>query len=265
MAYVDVIMSAYNEKNKIGSAIESILSQSYDDWRLIVCDDGSKDGTFEVIKLYEKHNSDKILAIKNEENRGLTYTLNRMLKLSNAKYIARMDADDKSRPDRIKKQVDFLDAHTEYAMVGSVIIKFDEEGPFSTVMLPEKPEVKDFYWNSPFAHPSIMIRKEVIDKLGGYWDEPRTQRCEDYDLWMRLYEAGYKGYNIQEPIFEYYEGRNSYRKRKLKYRIAEMRTRFYGYRRLRLMPLGIVYTIKPLVVGLIPSVCLVKMRKGRKQ
>lgn len=262
MAHIDVILPAYNSEKVIGTAIESILAQSFSDWRLIICDDGSTDNTVKILRDYEKRYSDKIVVLQNDGNRGITYTLNNMLSMTQAKYVARMDADDKSRPNRFEKQFLFLEENPDYAMVGSNIIKFDEDGEFGVHRYPEKPEKKDFLWNSPFAHPSIMIRKEVIDELGGYLDDVRTQRCEDYDLWMRLYETGYKGYNIQNPVFEYYEGQNSYGKRKFRYRIAEMKTRICGYRRLGLMPKGAIYAIKPLLVGLVPRFVLVKMRKG---
>lgn len=264
MAKIDVILPAYNSESVIGTAIESILAQSYSDWRLIACDDGSTDNTVKILRDYGEKYPCKVTILQNEENKGITFTLNNMLSRTEAKYIARMDADDKSRPDRFEKQLLFLEKNPEYAMVGSSIVKFDEEGEFGTHRYPEKPEKKDFLWNSPFAHPSIMIRKEVIDKLGGYCDEKRTQRCEDYDLWMRLYAAGYKGYNIIDPVFEYYEGRNSYGKRKFRYRIAEMRTRLYWYKRLGLMPKGFVFALKPILVGVVPQFILVKMRKENR-
>lgn len=264
MAKIDVILPVYNAEKVIVDAIESIFNQTFSDWRLIVCDDGSADNTVKILIDYERKYPDKVVALINKENKGITYALNKMLRRTNAKYIARMDADDKSRPDRFEKQLMFLEKNSEYAIVGSSIMKFDENGEFALRRYPEKPEKKDFLWNSPFAHPSIMIRKEVIDLLGGYWDKKRTQRCEDYDLWMRLYAADYKGYNIQEPLLEYYEGRNSYGKRKFRYRIAEMKTRLFGYKRLGLLPLGLVYACKPLLVGMIPRFILVKMRKGYK-
>lgn len=264
MAKIDVIMPAYNSERVIGNAIESILTQSYSDWRLMVCDDGSTDNTIRILKDYEEKYPEKILVLQNEKNMGITFTLNNMLSKAEAGYIARMDADDRSRPERLERQLLFLENNSDFAMVGSSIIKFDEDGEFGVHQYPERPEKRDFLWNSPFAHPSIMIRKEVIDKLGGYWDKKRTQRCEDYDLWMRLYEAGHKGYNIQDPVFEYYEGRNSYGKRKFRFRIAEMRTRLYGYKRLGLMPEGVIYALKPILVGVIPRFILVNLRKGNK-
>lgn len=261
MANVDVIMAAYNEEMRVSISIESILTQTYTDWRLLICDDGSKDRTFEIISEYALMYPGKIIALKNNINKGLTYTLNKLISMSNAKYVARMDADDKSRPDRLLKQVSFLDANMEYAMVGTAVEKYDENGFFARTIYPEKPDKKSFLWNSPFAHPTIMIRKDVIKDLNGYKDESRTLRCEDYDLWMRLYAKGYKGYNLQEPLFEYYEGRYSYNKRKFKYRISEMRTRYYGFKKMNLLPGGLIYVIKPLIIGIIPNQFIAYIKK----
>ncbi len=262
MARVDIIIGAYNEEKRISIALDSILNQSFEDFRLIVCDDGSIDNTFSILKDYEKRFPDKLKILNNEKNRGLTYTLNRLVKESTSEYLARMDADDISKTNRIYKQINFLDNNKEYALVGSSIEKYDDAGVFATYRYPEKPKVKDFLWNNPFAHPTIMIRTDVLKELHGYRDEISTLRCEDYDLWMRLYEKGYKGYNFQEPLVQYYEGRDSYSKRKYKYRIAEMKTRLDGYRRLGLLPKGYMYALKPMIVGLLPVKFLIKMRKA---
>ena len=146
-----------------------------------------------------------------------------------------------------------------------IIMKCDEDGYFAKTIYPEEPTRKSFLWNSPFAHPTVMIRSNVIKQMNGYKDEPRTLRCEDYDLWMRIFENGYKGYNIQDPLLEYYEGRFSYSKRKFKYRIAEMRTRYSGFRALGLLPQGLPYVIKPLIVGLIPIKCMQKIKQIKNE
>ena len=265
MACVDVIMAAYNDEKRICAAIESILAQTFEDWRFIICDDGSKDNTYYVISRYAEKYPQKILVMRNEENKGLTFTLNRLIKETTAKYIARMDSDDRSKPKRLEQQVYFLDYHSEYAMVGTNVEKFDENGVFSVSRYPEKPDKKSFLWNSPFAHPSIMIRQEVLNILNGYNDKPRTYRCEDYDLWMRMYEKGYKGFNIQEPLLEYYEGKDSFRKRKFKYRITEMKTRWIGFLRLGLFPIGLLFMLKPLIVGLLPRGLLLEVKNRQKR
>lgn len=262
MAIVDIIMGVYNEEDVIGRAIESILNQQDENWRLLVCDDGSTDNTFNIIEGYGKKFPDKIIVLKNEINRGLSYSLNKMIKKTNAKYIARMDADDVSNSVRIKEEREFLDNHLEYAMVGSAVNKFDDDGIFASKIYPENPSKKDFFWNNPFAHSTIMIRSEVLKELGGYRDIPRTLRCEDYDLWMRLYEKGYRGYNLRNVLLNYYESRRSYGKRRFRYRLNEAATRFDGYRRNGWLLSGFIYTLKPIFVGIIPANILMRWRKG---
>lgn len=249
---ITIIMGAYNVADTVGRAIDSLVAQTCDEWLLLICDDGSCDDTYGVIKSYEQRYPDKIHTYQNDKNHGLTYTLNFLVEKVQTEYIARMDADDVSIDDRLKKQMQFLDEHREYAFVGSSINKFDEGGIYCTCKMKEKPEKKDFLWNSPFVHPTIMIRTKSLREVGGYRDIPKTFRCEDYDLWFRLYEKGYKGFNINEVLLNYYEGQESFPKRKFIYRINEMRVRFEGYKRLNLFPIGIIYVIKPLLVGIIP-------------
>ena len=261
MAGIDIIMSAYNEEKVIERAIVSILEQTYQDWRLLICNDGSKDGTLDILRKYESKYPEKFVIINNRENRGLTYSLNKLISISSAVYIARMDADDICAPQRFEIEKNFLDKNAEYAMVGSNITKFDDDGVFASSKYLEYPVIKDFLWNNPFAHPTVMIRSEVIKGLGGYCDISRTLRCEDYDLWFRLYEKGYKGYNIQESLLYYCESRASYGKRKFKFRLNEAATRFEGYRKNGLLPFGIIFALKPLVIGVIPRDMMIRLRK----
>ncbi len=263
MALVDIIMAAYNEEKRIEAAIESILAQTFCDWRLLICDDGSTDDTMSVILRYAEQYPQKIFVMQNQTNKGLTYTLNRLIKIVDSKYVARMDADDRSRETRLEKEIDFLNNNPQYAFVGTAVEKYDEEGFFSVIRFPEKPEKRDFLWNNPFAHPTILMRSDVLKNLNGYRDESYTLRNEDYDLWMRMYASGFKGYNLKEPLLDYYEGRYSYSKRKFKYRIAEMKTRYMGYKGMGLMPLGVVFMVKPLLVGLIPAQIMIIIRKGK--
>lgn len=256
-------MGVYNEEKYVSRAIDSILGQSYKDWRLWICDDGSTDKTLEILYMYEKQFPEKINIIANEKNLGLTDSLNMLIKKTSAKYIARMDGDDICQKERLATEKNFLDINEEYAVVGSIVNKFDENGIFAVSKYPEFPQKKDLLWNSPFAHPTIMIRRDILLKLNGYRNIKKTSRCEDYDLWMRLYEEGYKGYNIQIPLLDYYEGRTSYKKRKYKYRICEAKTRYEGFKKNKLLPLGFVFILKPLITGLIPARIMIKMRNAR--
>lgn len=250
---VSIIMGVYNSEKTIERSINSILNQTFKDWIFIICDDGSSDNTFEILKKYENKYPSKFKILKNDKNRGLTYSLNHCLKYVSTEFVARMDGDDISLPERLSKQVKFLDAHSEYGFVGTSIERFDENGVWKRCKSIEEPQKNIFYSSTGFVHPTILIRKSILDKVNGYNDIWYTKRCEDYDLWMRLYSEGFKGYNIQEILFQYYEGKDSFPKRKYRYRFGEAVTRAIGYFKLRMYPKGIIYVFKPLISGLLPK------------
>jgi glycosyltransferase EpsE len=248
---VSVIMGAYNCAATLGASIESMLSQDFRDLELIVCDDGSSDGTADVAGAYARADG-RVALLRNEANLGLARTLNRCIEAARGEYLARMDGDDVSRSDRIGKQVAFLDANRDYGICGSCISLFDPSGAWGRIDYPEYPDRRSFLLRSPFAHPSVVFRASVIRAAGGYGSGPGIGRSEDYDLFMRMYASGAKGHNIQECLLEYREELGSFSRRKFKYAIAEARVRMRGFRALGLLPAGIPYAVKPIVIGLIP-------------
>ena len=114
---ISIIMGIYNCAETLPEAVESIICQTYENWELIMCDDGSTDGTYKIASEYKEKYPDKIFVLKNEENMGLNYTLNRCLESAKGEYIARMDGADISLPERLEKELVFLNAHPEYAIV----------------------------------------------------------------------------------------------------------------------------------------------------
>lgn len=124
---VSIIMGIYNCADTLEKAIESILQQTYDDWELIMCDDGSMDSTYEIATRFSRQ-YENIITFQNEKNMGLNYTLNECLKKAKGEYIARMDGDDISLPTRLEKEVTFLEQHKEYAIVSTNMVYFDENG-----------------------------------------------------------------------------------------------------------------------------------------
>lgn len=253
MNRVSVIMGAYNVEKTLRASIDSILNQTYNDWVFIICDDGSSDRTYEILLDYKKKYPDKFIILKNKRNRGLTYTLNHCLRYVRTEYVARMDADDISLPNRLFKQVLFLDNNSKYGLVGCATERFDENGVWKKCKTIKKPKPQTFYHSSGFVHPTILMRKSVLDLVNGYREAWFTNRCEDYDLWMRMYAKGIRGYNLSEILFQYYEGKDSFPKRKYKYRIGEAVMRAKGYAMLHLYPKGLIYVFKPLIIGLLPS------------
>lgn len=251
MPKVSIIMGVYNGEKRVGNAIESILNQTFTDWELIVCDDGSSDGSYELLKRFETEDK-RIVAIRNPQNMGLAKTLNHCLEKAKGQYIARMDDDDYSHPERLETEVEYLDSHQEYAIVASGRKMIDENGIWGyDTNFGERTNIDIFKGNS-FAHPTVMVRKEAYSSVGGYSTYPWIGREEDTDLWCKMYSYGYKGIVIDSILLDYFESRNSMARRKYKYRITESRIKL-KYRKALHIPLYMSFwAIKPLIVGLIP-------------
>lgn len=249
---VSIIMGIYNCSKTLDRCITSILNQTYSNWELIMCDDCSKDNTLQLAKKYsDKYNN--IRVIKNDKNSGLAFSLNQCLAVSTGKYIARMDADDISLPKRIEMQVKFLEENKQYQVVGSSLILFDENGDKGLRTIFERPTKYNTVKGPPYAHPTIMMRKEAYDALDGYTVLPRTRRGQDLDLWYRFYAKGFEGYNIQEPLLKYHESIEDYKKRSLKSAIGIMKTMYLGYKNLGFPVKTYIYIFKPIVASIIPN------------
>ena len=250
---LSVIMGIYNNSNTLSEAIESIVNQTYTDWHLIMCDDGSVDDTYVIAEEYKNKYPDKIILIKNDKNMGLNYTLNHCLQYANTKYIARMDGDDISLPTRFEKQVDFLESHSEYAIVSSPMIYFDDNGDFRTGVGRGEPDVNDFPKGTPFCHAPCMVRREAYSAVNGYSVSKKRLRVEDWDLWVRMYEKGFKGYNLSEPLYKMRDDCNAYSRRKFKYRINESRVSASAVKKLKLSKINYIWVLRPIIAGLAPK------------
>lgn len=163
MPTVSVIMGVYNCQNVglLEKSVDSIINQTFQDWEFLICNDGSTDDTFIELKKIESRDS-RIRILTYEKNRGLSHALNVCLQAAKGEYIARQDDDDVSKPERLEKQVDFLNEHSEYAIVGTCADVFDDDGIWGKYEVVESPSKKDFFWNSPFMHPTMMMRKMDI-------------------------------------------------------------------------------------------------------
>lgn len=249
---VSIIMGIYNCANTLEEAIESILTQTYQDWELIMCDDGSQDNTYEVATSFSKK-YENIIVFQNERNMGLNYTLNRCLEKANGKYIARMDGDDISLPTRLEKEVFFLDQHKEYAIVSTNMIYFDENGEWGKSNMLKFPQKEDLVKATPFCHAPCMVRREAYEKVKGYSVEKKLLRAEDYHLWFKMYLEGYRGYNLQEVLYKMRDDRNATQRRKFKYRINEAYVKRLIMKNFDLPIKNIVYVVRPIIVGVIPT------------
>ena len=260
---VSIIMGIYNCENTLEKSIKSIINQTYENWELIMCDDSSKDNTFNVAKKYADKYPDKIKLIKNNENLTLGPTLNRCIELVEGKYIARQDGDDLSTPDRLEKQVKFLEENKGYDLVGTSMSVFDERGIYGVRKLKEIPEGKDMMRGSVFCHATVLIKTSVMKKLEGYSHHKTRKQVEDYDLWFRFFEHKYKGYNLQEALYEVREDRDAYKRKNMKRRINEIKVMIDGAKRLKLPTKSYIMILKPIIAGLVPQKLLMAYHKNK--
>lgn len=249
---ISILMGIYNCAATLTEAIDSIISQTYTNWQFIICDDGSKDNSYDIAKKYEKMDPDRFVVIKNKSNIGLNSTLNRCLKIADGDYIARMDGDDVCAPTRFQKEVEFLNSHPDYAIVSTYMTTFDENGEWGCIKTLEYPQVKDFPTHVPmFCHAPCMIRKEAFMDVGGYTEDKRLLRVEDYHLWYKFYAKGYKGYNIPEALYKMRDDRNALHRRTVKARFNGIYATFVGFKMVHLPKWMYIYAIKNAVVEII--------------
>lgn len=259
---VSIIMGVYNEEKTIAKCIDSIINQTYTNWEFIICNDCSNDRTLEIISEYAKKDN-RIKVISNKQNKRLAASLNECLKIAKGKYIARMDADDECLPKRLEVEVNFLEKHKTIDLVGCNRIIFDEQGEYGIRKSIEHPTKNILIKGSPFAHPTIMAKKEVYDVLGGYTVDKSTMRAEDIDLWIRFFAKGYKGYNIQKVLYRYREGRNDLYKRSIKAAIETMKVYWKGYKILDIPIYKRIWVLKPFIAAVVPKVIMEKYYRNR--
>jgi len=259
---VSIIMGIYNCSKTLRESLDSIVIQTYKNWELILCDDCSTDGTNKIALEYAMK-FPNIRLINNSENLGLAATLNHCLKFANGKYVARMDGDDISLPNRLQVQVDFLEENPEFALVGTGMISFDEEGDKGIRIGKPQPQKTDLAKNNPFMHATIMMRHEAYSLLSGYRVKHYTRRTEDVDLWFRFFAAGFIGYNLQEAYYKVREDESAYKRRKFKYALDSARLVFEGCKLLKLPLRYYLFVLKPIISNLTPKFIMKKYYKFR--
>lgn len=195
---VSVIMSVYNGEKYLRKAVDSILDQTFPDFELIIINDGSTDGTKEILESYTDHR----IHLIHQENIGLTKSLNKALKLARGVYIARQDADDISDLERLNCEVNYLNQNQNIGLLGSHVAFIDKKGREISVW--KTPETHDqikkgLLKGNCFCHGSVMFRKECLNTVGFYREKFRY--AQDYDYWMRISEH-FKTANIGMVLYK---------------------------------------------------------------
>lgn len=203
MPKVSLVMATYNDRpDYLILAIDSIIQQSFKDWELIIVDDSDTVSTKECIDEYtEKDRRIKVIRDKNKKY-GFVPALNIGLEFAQGEYVGRMDGDDVSYPQRLEKEVKYLEEHDEVDVIGTQTVIIDEKGNrTSKIEFPVCGRKFRLFqiFRCPMQHGTILMRRSLIDK-GVRYDES-FKRSEDLELWLRLQKQGYRLYNIQEILY----------------------------------------------------------------
>ena len=210
---VSVLLPVYNAQDYLRESIDSILNQSFTDFELIIINDGSKDGSKEIIDSY----TDPRIKVIHQDNAGLPVSLNRAIAIAQGQYLARQDADDVSLPKRLAEQVRFMESNTSCGLLGTWAQIL--EGSISTNRELNHPcdngeiQIKLMFYNC-FVHSSVMIRKSSLNDVGIYPEDPTKFPPEDYDLWLRIAKT-FQVANLPKVLLQYRELQSSISRQKL--------------------------------------------------
>ncbi len=200
---VSVVMSVFDGEAWLAESVESILAQTERDLELVVVDDGSTDGSGEILAELARRDP-RIRLFRNEANQGQAAALNRGLEASGGRYVARMDADDVAEPERLAAQIAWLERRPEVGLLGTAVRRIDDEGRPGALRRRPASDL-EIRWacllESPFMHPTVMLRRAVLEEYGLRYDE-RLRTAQDYDLWVRLLRRT-RAANLPEPLVRY--------------------------------------------------------------
>jgi glycosyltransferase involved in cell wall biosynthesis len=194
---VTVLMAVYNGMPYIDAAIESILSQTYTDIEFVIVENGSTDGTPAILDAYQKKDT-RIRVIHTKK--GFVRALNLGLEQAKGKYIVRMDVDDISLPDRIQKQVEFMELHPKVGLCGCWVRRFGAESTVTKYPTKDKNIRSSLLFSNPFAHPAVIIRSSILKQYNLVYQD--VAPLEDYDLWVRLAKVTQFA-NLPEILLQY--------------------------------------------------------------
>lgn len=206
---ISVLMPCYNAAPTLPAALESLAAQTLENFEVIAVDDGSQDATAEILDAWQR--ADPRLLLIRTPRQGIIEALNTGLQACRAGLVARMDADDRCHPQRLRRQFEFLQEHQETALVGCCVTGFPAgqvgEGlriylEWQNSLISNADIRREIFVESPLTHPSVLFRKAWIEKVGAYQEH---RWAEDYDLWLRLYLAGARFAKLPETLLEWRE------------------------------------------------------------
>lgn len=269
MAGISVLISVY--KSEKAEYLERALTSVWEDQtlkpeKIVLIQDGPVGSELAcIVNQWEKKLGEKLEVIRNEQNIGLTKSLIKGISVIKTDYIARMDSDDISLPERFTRQAEFLDSHPEISIVGSDIIEFsDTAGELGIRKYPRNTDdaIKTIYKANPLAHPAVMMRKSMFDAGVNYNADYRT--TQDLALWFDVLSAGYKIHNIDTPLLKFRRDDAIYHRRSnMKDSWLELKIHERGiYKLYGLSPIKSLFPIARFTIRLLPGSILKYIYNG---
>ncbi len=243
---ISILMSIYNGGKWLAQSLESIYAQTETDWEIVAVDDGSTDGTADLLEKAQQKRPGKIRILTQSKNRGLTLSLISAAQAAQGEFLARLDVGDFFEPQKLEKQLNFLKKNPHYGVVGCA---YANESKIVHPPIHDAEIRATIFRKNPFAHSAILMRKEFYEKAGGY--NPAVKYGQDYDLWFRMLKVG-KAANLSEVLCKRSidPGSISYQKQKEQMRQC-LKTQWRYMNKLN--PLHYIYLLEPLTMLLIPE------------
>jgi glycosyltransferase involved in cell wall biosynthesis len=250
---ISVLMSVYNGLPYLTEAVDSVLSQTFTDFEFIIIDDESSDGSLEILEKYAVKDA-RIKLIKNPERLGLGINLKNGVVAARGTWIARMDADDISVPERLAKQLEYVTANPKTDILGSYAMDIDPNG--NEIGLRRCPtthaDIVKYIWTCPIIHPTVFMKKESLLRAGSYGNEKRRQ---DYALWFKCASKSLQFANLPEPLLKYRFTGDYFSKNNLAALITQVKIGWKGCWLIGASPLAYIGVTVPLIKGILPKSC----------
>ncbi|GHU68288.1 putative glycosyltransferase EpsE [Clostridia bacterium] len=254
MPLISVLLPVHNAEKTIERAVDSIINQTFSDWELIICDDGSVDSTYNILCKKYINSDDRIHIIRNVSNKGIVYTLNKCIQASHGRYIARMDADDISKPVRLEIEITFLRSNLEFSIVSSRAECFDELGAYR--ILGKEGEIRSIDMitgRNTYIHPATMLYADALRFVNGYDMQYNRTRNEDSDLFFRLAHNGFRGYVLDDVLLSYYDSRITPKQQNLQNRFSSSKIIMRWIYEFKFPLWYVIFSFKFLILGILPK------------
>lgn len=253
-AKVSILISVYNEEKNIDKCFKSIKKQTFQDFEIVCVNDASSDKTLDKIKRWQEvFGLNRFILINNSQNIGLTESLNLALAQARGKYIARVDADDTWSLEKLKRQVNFMETHPEYGIIGCNYINIFKNNLAAKKIRTcetDKEIKRKIFRRNPFAHSCILAKRNIIEQVGRY--DEKIKYGQDYDLWLRCLPFA-KFYNLQEFLCERLAGDGISVKKQNAQMAQSIKTCIKYIRKYEYPRRNYLYLLEPLLIILTPK------------